>query len=163
MKDLFSTDDSCDIINSSIFDEEDTTDMANYHLFTYLDVQTARNLYHYLYGLQFNETKNYIDNIPLQLPIKMYEYPNIAKKMAIQSNIQLVAFNIITTREVVYDVFDIGLMQKYKENRLSLDTHKNKFVLARELKKYNNSNQHLYIEYTVFNKKIIKGVKLIDD
>ena len=61
------------------------------------------SLFKYYVGLRLNITSKYKNSNPLQVPITLYETPYIAKLHAAQNNNQLVAFNINTNTENIYD------------------------------------------------------------
>ena len=142
------------IMSSTVFDTEDTEDMI---LYTYTDKQTAKKLFTYFFGLRFNTTQEYKSKNPLQIPLILYDTPEIAKIMATQQNTQLVALSINTRKEKVYDVFNPCLNIKLKRENIGVDDYKLKCALWREKDKYNGFE---YIVYTVRSKDIIDNIQL---
>ena len=140
----------------SDFDKEDTPKMI---LYAFLDNKTAMSLFKYYIGLGLNITSKYKNSNPLQVPITLYETPYIAKLHAAQNNSQLVAFNINTNTENIYDEFNIGLHTKLKQLKISIDEYKSKVTLLREEKSH---NKYKYIAYTLKDKAIIKEIQLQD-
>lgn len=146
-----------DILFPSVVNEENNSQMI---LYAYVDNQLAQNLFKYYVGLKINITSKFKKLNPLQVPLTLYETPEIAKYMTTKSNQQLIAFSINAGNADVYDEFNIGLRIKMKESNITVDTYKSKSVLWREKKTYNKFN---YIEYTVRDKCIIHEIQLRDN
>ena len=153
LKESFTSDFDNDKLFTSKFDAED-----NMILYTYMDKKAANDLFKYIVGSRFNTTSNYKQLNPIQLPITLYETPEIAKLMSTKSNQQLVAFSINMNTKT-YDEFNVALLMRLKANNIKVEDYKHKSTLWREKKVYNKYN---YISYTIRDKEIIVVAQLQD-
>ena len=117
-------------------------------LYAYVDNNTAKELFQYyarkmIYPDIIEEYHN-----PIQLPITLYEYPEIAKVLAPKSNTVLARFDVDISIEQIYDRFNP--FTKLKSTDINI-------FIIREKDKYNSKE---YIKYTIKNNKVIKNIQM---
>lgn len=128
--------------------KSDRENQKQMFLYVYVDNNTAKELFQYyarkmIYPDKIEEYHN-----PIQLPITLYEYPEIARVLAPKSNKVLARFDVDISIEQIYDRFNPFTKLK------STDTN---IFIIREKDKYSSKE---YIKYIIKNKKVIKNIQM---
>ena len=138
-----------DDIMSADEKEKESKDMI---LYTYISDKVANELFKYYATLSIrpNEIKKRNIENPIQLPLEVYENPDIAKALSPKSCKHLLKLDIKTDIQQIYDEFNP--FSKVKE-------HNENVYLLRKKNKYNNTNRE-FISYIIKDTRLILGIQI---
>ena len=136
-----------DIVSvSSELDMEKNKSMI---LYAYVSEQTAKQLFKYFSFKQiWTSRMNSISENSISVPLDLYEYKEIAKALAPEVNKILVAFNINTDIEQIYD--ELNPFSNIKKTDRQV-------YLQRKKCEYNSKE---YIKYTVRDARLVLGIQI---
>ena len=118
-------------------------------LYAYVSEQTAKQLFKYFSFKQIwaSKMKSMNENI-ISVPLDLYEYKEVAKALAPEVNRILIAFNINTDIEQIYD--ELNPFSNIKKTDRQI-------YLQRKKCEYNSKE---YIKYTVRDARLVLGIQI---